>query len=326
MSGPVPIVDVGGLMSEDVNTRRAAARYFGHACETIGFLVLVNHGVEERVRSEMRQTALAFFDQPDAEKRLYVSQNGGYRGYTPLATEALAKTLDLETAADLFEAFTMGRPNVPDDAYHAVHADDFFAPNIWPDSVTGMKEAWIAYYDAVTALAGRLMRGFALDLDLDEDFFDDKIDKPISNLRAINYPAQVKPPKANQIRCGEHTDYGSLTLVYPDDAPGGLQVLDKSGKWADVPYVPGSFVMNIGDLLAEWTNDKWVSTLHRVVNPPRETAATAQRLSIAFFHQPNYDAMIECLPSCVGANSPAKYEPVMSGEHLHRKVTAQAAA
>ena len=326
MTSPVPIIDVSALQSGDLTARKACARQLGQACETIGFLVLDNHGVSAETRAAMRATTKAFFDRSEAEKKRFMTENGGFRGYTPLATEALAKTLDLETAPDLYEAFTIGRPQTPDDAYHNKHRADFFAPNIWPDGDDGMKAAWIDYYNAISALAARLMRAFALDLDLPESFFDDKIDRSISNLRAINYPEQLVPPKPNQIRCGEHTDYGSLTLVYPDDAPGGLQVLAKDGKWADVPYVPDAFVMNIGDLLAEWTNDRWVSTLHRVVNPPADKASTARRLSIAFFHQPNYDALIECLPTCVTDEAPPRYDPVFSGEHLQRKVAAQAVA
>lgn len=324
MNSAVPIVDISALRSDDLGERRAIARELGEACETIGFVVLVGHGVGDDVRDAMSAVTRAFFDLPLEEKLKSTTLNGGYRGYIPLSTEALAKTLDKESAPDLFEAYTMGRPDVPDDAYHRTHAADFFAPNVWPDHLPGMRAAWSAYYKGVEALAGRLMRAFALDLGLPESFFDDKIDRHISNLRAINYPEQVAPPKENQIRCGEHTDYGSLTLVYPDNAKGGLQVFDKNGEWQDVPHVPGAFVMNIGDLLAEWTNDRWVSTLHRVVNPPREDAATARRQSIAFFHQPNYDALISCLPTCVDDERPARYAPVESGKHLLRKAAAQA--
>ncbi|MCP4382923.1 MAG: isopenicillin N synthase family oxygenase [Hyphomicrobiales bacterium] len=325
LRSPLPAVDVSGLLSEDRDDRMAVACELGRACEEIGFVVLTGHGVSAKIRGDMSAVTRAFFDSPEADKRAMITGEGGYRGYIPLASEALARSLELDTAPDLYEAYTMGRPETPDDPYHRRHAADFFAPNGWPKSPAGMATAWIAYYQALSSLAAHLMQGFALALDLPETFFDDKIDRAISNLRAINYPEQINPPGRNQLRCGAHTDYGSLTIVYPDNAEGGLQVFDKTRTWVDVPFVPDAFVMNIGDLLAEWTNDRWVSTLHRVTNPPRETAHTARRQSIAFFHQPNYDAVIACLPSCVDAETPAKYAPVESGEHLRRKAARHAA-
>ena len=122
------------------------------------------------------------------------------------------------------------------------------------------------------------------------------------------------PPAPGQIRAGAHTDYGAVTILLPDNVP-GLQVLGRGGAWLDVSAPPSTFVCNIGDLMQHWTNDRWISTMHRVVNPPREAAAGNRRLSIPFFHQPNYDALIECLPTCCGPDNPARYEAVTSGQH-----------
>jgi isopenicillin N synthase-like dioxygenase len=163
-------------------------------------------------------------------------------------------------------------------------------------------------------LAARLMRIFAMALDLDEDFFRDKTDRHISGIRANHYPEQIEPPRPGQIRAGAHTDYGAVTVLLPDAVP-GLQVLSRQGEWVDVTAPAGAFVCNIGDLMQRWTNDRWISTMHRVVNPPREVAAGNRRLSIPFFHQPNYDAPIECLPSCCGPDNPPRYRPVTSGQH-----------
>jgi isopenicillin N synthase-like dioxygenase len=127
------------------------------------------------------------------------------------------------------------------------------------------------------------------------------------------------------LRRGAHSDYGSLTILHQDDAPGGLQVLTADDRWEDVPHLPGAYVVNIGDMLARWTNDRWVSTVHRVVNPPRQLA-TSDRISIPFFHQPNHDAIVEALPSCVGPENPPRYGPVSSGEWVLRQTRRQVGA
>jgi isopenicillin N synthase-like dioxygenase len=141
--------------------------------------------------------------------------------------------------------------------------------------------------------------------------------------RALRYPSQVQPPEPGQMRAGAHSDYGSLTILRQEQRPGGLQVQNKAGEWVDVPAIPGAFVVNIGDLMMQWTNDLWVSTMHRVVNPPRDLAGDSDRISLVFFHQPNYDAMVSCLPSCATADKPAKYAPVSSGDHLSSKFVKQ---
>jgi isopenicillin N synthase-like dioxygenase len=164
------------------------------------------------------------------------------------------------------------------------------------------------------------MRIFAAGLGMDQHYFDGKIDRHITNFSVLHYPEQAKEPLPGQLRAGAHTDYGSLTILKPDNAPGGLQVLNKDGQWIDVPTLPGTFVVNLGDLMAEWTNNRWVSTLHRVVNPPRDKALGSRRLSMAFFHQPNYDAAIECLPTCCDAARPPLYGRTTSGEHVWMKI------
>jgi isopenicillin N synthase-like dioxygenase len=171
-------------------------------------------------------------------------------------------------------------------------------------------------------LSATLMRIFALGLGLRESYFDDMVDRHISRLRVRNYPAPSAPPKPGQIRAGSHSDYGSLTILSTEDRPGGLQVFNADGKWVDVPIIPGTFVVNIGDLMARWTNDAWVSTLHRVVNPPTGTEAESRRQSLVFFHNPNYDAPIVCIPTCAADGDAPKYAPTTSGEHLRRLFTA----
>ena len=160
-----------------------------------------------------------------------------------------------------------------------------------------------------------MMELTALALDLPEHFFQDKIDKHITAIRLNYYPEQTTAPKPGQLRAGDHTDYGLLTILNGENVPGGLQVKTRAGDWIDVETDQDTFVVNIGDLLMRWTNDRWVSNVHRVVNPPDSVAARSKRLSIAFFHHPNYDALIEC----IAPPGKAKYPPVLSGEYRDLK-------
>ena len=140
-----------------------------------------------------------------------------------------------------------------------------------------------------------------------------------TNLVANFYPPQPEAPLPGQLRRGAHTDYGSLSILYQTHAHGGLQVQLGDGSWLDVPYVENSFVINLGDLLAVWTNDRWVSTMHRVVNPPRDVAGDS-RLSTVFFHQPNFDAAIECIPTCCSPDNPPQHGSTTAGEWILAKL------
>ena len=167
------------------------------------------------------------------------------------------------------------------------------------------------------------MRLFALALKLDEHYFDNTIDKNISMMRVLRYPKQTTAPLPGQLRAGAHSDYGSMTILRKELSDGSLQVKNKAGEWVTVPVKEGSFIVNIGDLMQQWTNDTWISTVHRVVNPPFDSEENKDRMSIVFFHQPNYDASVECLPGCETPGNPAKYDPISSGDHLRSKFIKQ---
>jgi isopenicillin N synthase-like dioxygenase len=196
-----------------------------------------------------------------------------------------------------------------------------YEPTPWPAALPEFQTAMQAYYSAQAELVSRIMRLFAVALDLSDDFFETRIDRHTSALRVLNYPALTRPPAAGQLRAGAHTDYGTLTVLKADDSPGGLEVLVDE-RWFAVPLVEGSFIVNLGDAMARWTNDRWRSTLHRVVVPPAEVAATARRQSIAFFHNANWDAVIECIPSCLAPGDSPRYAPVTAGQHLMSKFQA----
>lgn len=318
----IPVIDLAAYFEGSERGKASVARAVDDACRAIGFLVISGHGVDEALSETMREVSGRYFDLATDEKLLLKMPSDCYRGYTPIGTEGLAASLDQVAPPDLKESFSIGPLNAADDEYHkGPQAGPFFADNTWPDQPEGMREIWEAYYRAMENLATSLMRIFALALDLPEHWFDDKVDRHITNFSVIHYPEPEGESIPGQLRAGAHTDYGSLTILQKDDAPGGLQVQGDDGSWIDVPNVPGSFVVNLGDLMAEWTNDRWRSTMHRVVLPDTESRGSSNRYSMAFFHQPNYDAVVECIPTCCTEDNPARYGKTTSGEHVVMKIT-----
>ncbi|WP_198970581.1 isopenicillin N synthase family dioxygenase [Xylophilus sp. ASV27] len=318
----VPIIDLAPYFAGTPEGKAAVARQVDEACRGIGFLVITHHGIAPELIARVSAASRAFFALPLADKRrVDRPRDDAVRGFSAVGEEGLSYSLEEQAPGDLKESFSIGPSNVPEDDYHrGPAAGAHFEPNSWPD-IAGFQEAYTEYFDAMSALSRSLMRIFALALKLDEFFFDDKIDKHISMFRVLSYPPQKEAPLPGQLRAGAHSDYGSLTIVLPDDK--GLQVFNKAGQWVDVPMVEGGLVVNIADLMMQWTNDQWVSTLHRVSNPPFEVASTNRRQSLVFFHQPNYDAMVECLPSCLAPGEAPKYAPVTSGDHLTSKFVKQ---
>ncbi len=298
----VPVIDLNPYLSGA--GKDAVVRQVADACARIGFLVVSGHGVPETVIGNMLAASRAFFVLPvESKLEACPPDPSVFRGYSPMADRSLGQSMGVEAAPDLREGFVVGG------------ASPSTASNIWPDAA-GFREACGAYYRALDALAGSLMRIFALALGLPETFFDRKVDHQFSDLVAYHYPPMPAEPRPGQLRGGAHTDFGSLTLVYGDPSARGLQVW--TGRdWEDIPVVPGAFVVNLGDLMAQWTNDLWVSTLHRVVNPAGADW-NRSRYSLVFFHQPNSDVLIESLDRA----NPAKYQPITSGEHLRRKLDA----
>jgi len=317
---PVPIIDISALSGDDAAGRRSVAQEIGRACEKIGFFVVVNHGIPQEVVDNAWNKTLAFFDMPLDEKKKFISEDESKNpyGYSVLGGEQLSRGKEVDgggksaAAGDLKEMFQMG----PKDPAAGMPLRKL------PQEPVGFADAWDVYYDHANQLAQRLLRAFAIALDLPEDWFVGKTDKHLSALRSNNYPDQAGMTEipAGSIRCSAHTDYGTVTILRSGGP--GLQVSkDKENpKWHDVPFVENGFVINLGDLMRRWTNDKWSSTLHRVINPPTGKAASwGRRLALAFFHNLNKDALVETIPSCISDDRPALYDPIVAGEFLMLK-------
>jgi len=303
----VPVVDI---------STAGAPGLIDEACERAGFVSIVGHGVAAGVVADAWNSARAFFDLPLAARMQVAMPRPGYPyGYSPIAGETLTRSLGEKpgktAAPDLKESFAIGPVDRP--THTITDPDESFAwsENLWPAALPALQPAWERYFRAMSDLAARLLRLMATSLGLPSTYFDPMIDRHTSAMRALNYPAV--DCAGGRLGASAHTDYGTLTILLPDPIVGGLQVEGIDRAWHDVAAVPGSFIVNLGDAMARWTNDRWRSTMHRVQVP------TSRRQSIAFFHNANWDAVIKCLPTCLPANEFAKYAPIAAGPHLMQK-------
>lgn len=301
----LPIVDIGGLRTGSPVDKAAVAAEIGDACRRIGFFYVTGHGVPEPVIDATFETARAFFARPEAEKRaVHISNTPYYRGWEPPGEQ----TLDSEAKPDLKESFLMGVDNGPDHP-EVAKGTPHYGPNQWPE-MPGFKDQMEAYFDAMLVLSRTIGRGIALSLDLDEHFFDAAGQDSMSILRLLHYPPHPAGADDRTFGAGAHTDWGFITVLAQDEA-GGLQVRRADGTWIDAPPVPGAYVINLGDMTARWTNDRYRSTPHRVVN-----RSGRERQSIPFFYDLNFHTRVECLPNCQTPDDPPHYPPTTAGEHI----------
>lgn len=300
----IPILDWSRF--RDGSDREGFVRDLGKACRETGFFLVANHGIEDELISDVFEKADAFFSLPVSEKaKLDIRLGNTNRGWTGEGVENLDDTKPDQV--DMKEAFNVGLDMAADDP-RIVAGEAFRAINLWPE-IEGFRETTLDYFDAVHALGTALHRPIALELGLDEDYFEGHLDQPLATLRLLRYPAG--DPDADTIGAGAHTDYGSITLLLTDGEP-GLQVRPRGKDWIDVPHVPGAFVVNIADCLMRWTNDIYVSTPHRVLTPKNI------RRSVVFFLDPNPDSIIEAIPG-TGA---AKYPPISGADYLRERLDA----
>ncbi len=299
---------------------------FDTAYSEVGFCQVVSHNLDPQIEQTAHQMAIEFFALPETQKRALTIRHGEAYGYGPFQAERLAASLGTTTPPDLKETFSIGPRQRPTGGTAGEAADFVYSPNRWPAALPELQVALEAHYDQLAELVGRIMSAMAVGLGLESNYFDPYIDKHTSALRALHYPALASSVdqswQRGQLRAGAHADYGTITLLHQDKAPGGLEVLGMDGQWHPVTPIPGAYVVNVGDTLARWTNDRWRSTIHRVVLPPTQQGnedLTNERFSMAFFHNANWDARIACLPTCLPRGSSPTYEPITAGQHLMEK-------
>jgi isopenicillin N synthase-like dioxygenase len=300
-----------------VDLASAPPSAFDDALRSSSCVFITGHGVPARLMGEMIEVSTAFFDLPRIRKLpTRWPGDGLWRGWQPVYEGAADLTGG--RVPDLLERFEISLSGTRDEtpAGLAASAATF---SLWPSEPAAFTQVWTRYYAALGNLASRLMSAVIDALALPAEVAAGWTDEHYANLVAINYIAQETPPEPGQLRIRQHTDRGGLTLLWADQAPGGLEVmLPRSREWVPVLIPAGAFLVQAGDLLARWTSHVIRPNIHRVVNPPAEVAATSRRISVPYFHYPRLDLLVEAAPSCLGAGRRAA-RPVIAGEHVFRR-------
>ena len=297
----IPVIDLAPYLAKRPGARETTAAELGRALQDIGFFVIVNHGIPPTLIDATFAEARRFHAQP-MDAKLALRMNEHNNGYMMLGRYAVwTSDVNANDKPDLNEAFFVKRERPPDDPL--VRAGRRFAgPNQWPARLPGFREAVLAYTDAVDALGRQLLPLCAMALDLPPDTFDVAFAESQFSFRLTHYPPVASEP--NQFGIAPHTDSNFMTFLAQTDVP-GLQVRMPSGDWLEVPYIPGSFAVNSGDMMRRWTNGRFKSTPHRALPP-----VGRHRYAIPFFLGPQFDWVIECLPTCTGADDPSRWEPI----------------
>ncbi len=295
----IPIVDIGSL--RDGSDTRGVAEALHRASREVGFIYVTNHGIAPEVLCDARTTALDFF-RTDGSAKATVKVTPQHRGWLG---QGGAKMQD-DAKPDLKESYIWG---YQDDSGVTPEDHPLRGGNVWPDAIPRLEADAMRWFKAADEVASHLLHGFAIGLDLAPDFFQSKSGAPMSRASFVYYPPQPESMDVEQFGVGPHTDFGVLTVLGQDDV-GGLQVQDLNGNWVAAPPIPDTLIVNVGDLLARWTNDEYRSTPHRVVN-----SSGQERLSLVMAYDPEPQTMVD--PRAIfGPNVKTNHDPITCGDYL----------
>ncbi len=292
----LPLIDIAAS---------GAAAALGRALEEIGFAYITGHRVPQDVIDGAFAASRAFHSSPPELKRA-LAINEFHRGYMAMATSTVVtSSVARVTRPNLSESLMIMHEPAAEETGNPLQG-----PNQWPVWLPGFRPAVDAYRGELERVARTVIRLIAVALGLPEAALDQHFVQPTTFLRLLHYPPHPVDASDDQFGAAPHTDYGIITLLAQDES-GGLQVRRRDGSWSDAEPRPGTFVLNVADMLARWTNDRFVSTPHRVIN-----RSGGDRFSLPFFFDSAMDAMIECLPTCAGPDNPPRYAPVRYGDYL----------
>ncbi len=305
----IQVVDLNSFINGNEEERRGFVDQLGRAFHEIGFVGVINHGIEKPLIDGFYQACKAFFSLPGPVKEKYeIAGMAGQRGYTSFGKEHAKHS----RVADLKEFFQIGQEITDGDPIK-----DQYPDNISVEEIPSFLEQGIRLFKAFEQVGVRLLEAIALHLNLSEHFFASDVHNGNSILRAIYYPPLINPPDS-AIRAEQHEDINLITLLVGASA-GGLEILTKQGEWVPILPEDDEIVINVGDMLQRLTNDYLQSTTHRVVNPPK-AEWHVPRLSIPFFLHPRKDMDLTCLDVCVNEQHPRKYETITAGDYLEERL------
>lgn len=311
----IPSLDLADFTSGDAEKKTVFVKKLGDAYQNIGFVAIRNHGLNKELQEKLYTVIKKFFDLPDEVKAKYEKPDIGFqRGYTGKGKEH-AKG---RNTGDLKEFYHVGQElsTIPDN--DPIKTE--YPANIWPEEIPEFESIALEVYRTLENAGKNMLRAIALHLNLDEHYFEDKVAFGNSILRQIHYFPIENPDKvpSDAVRAAEHGDINLITLLMGASAD-GLQVLRRDGKWIPITALPDQLVVNVGDMLERLTNKKLKSTIHRVVNPPRELMHTS-RYSIPFFMHPRSEMDLTCLKNCIDHNNPKQFEDATAGEFLEERL------
>jgi isopenicillin N synthase-like dioxygenase len=300
----IPVIDFGPALAGEPKALKLLASELLHACEHVGFFYALNHGVPEAVIDRAFEASRRFHALP-LEQKLKLRLNENNIGYLPInASVQGASTVHKATRPNQNESFFISHDRGPDHP-DVLAGTPLRGRNQWPETLPDIRRNMLAYFEALGAMCNRMLPAFAVALDMPLDFFAPFFaDEAHANLRFLHYPPQ-DAGEDNLFGQAPHTDNSFMTALARTDVP-GLAVRLPSGEWFAPPVIPGTFLINLGNIMRRWSNDRFLSTPHGVLND-----SGTDRYSIAYFHSPNINSVIECLPSCVSRDNPARYEPAV---------------
>ncbi|KAF3914348.1 hypothetical protein AA313_de0207519 [Arthrobotrys entomopaga] len=304
----IPILDLSLAFSSDLADRKKCAEQLFDACTRVGFFYIKNHNVPEQVISDCFGCAREFFDlELDQKMKIYIKDSDNYKGYTPL----LGENTDPAGRGDLHEGFDIGYEYASSET-----GNQMKGINRWPEALPSIKAPVTSYFEHMVVLGKKLFQLFALSLDLDETYFDSMVSGKGGIMRLLHYPPQKEDNvDMKQLGIGAHSDYECFTVLAQQEGIEALQVLNSSGEWVSAVPLKGTFVVNVGDSMARWTNDLYLSTIHRAIN-----RTGVRRYSVPFFFGVDYETTIEVLESCTSESRPPKYKPINAGDYIKQRL------
>ena len=306
----IPVLDVGDFLAGVPGARETLARAVAHTCDDTGFLVITNHGIDRSLIDGAFAAAADLFDM-DEKRKLQLKVGDLNIGYLPHGAQIIRTSkINNNTKPNLSESFYIVTDLDADDA-RIVSGDPLFGLNRWPPEMPSFKARTMAYFQAMRPLAHQMVSVIATSLGLPDDYFAADFQEPTITLRLIRYPPHDRA-EDNQFGFAPHIDTSFLTLLAQSALP-GLEVRTREGDWIRPPALPGTFVVNTGEMLSRYSNDRYIPTPHRVIN-----ANNTLRHAIPFFYGPGLEAIIRPVATCVNSDNPAKYEPLLYADHRRK--------